>query len=351
MKELFKDAEKVGVRDTENFPTYFQIDSDVLFSRGEKNVEIMPIDEAVKKYGLREYLWKNIPKNKDRYTKIADENPTKGYFIRIKKGSNITAPIQSCLMMENIDSQNVHNIIIAEENSSAQILTGCTTRKSYCGRHIGISEFYVGKNAKLVFTMIHSWADEFIVRPRSKIIVEENGTFISNYINFEKVKDLQMYPSATLKNGAVGKMNTIIFADNGSIFDVGSELILNKNSKGEISSKVVAKDGNVVARGRIVGLSASFGHQECRGMLLSKNGAISSIPELIAKSELAELSHEAAIGRVREEALWYLMSRGFAEDEAISLIVRGFLDPELPELPEILKEELRKILDTAIKGL
>ena len=92
----------------------------------------------------------------------------------------------------------MHNVIIAEEGSELHIITGCATAAMIEreGLHIGISEFYVKKGAKITFTMIHNWAPRMAVRPRSGIIIEEGGTFLSNYVCLKPVRTLQMYPTA-----------------------------------------------------------------------------------------------------------------------------------------------------------
>ena len=151
----------------------------------QEGVELMPIMEALKKYdgsdgglNLQDYLWKAVQPDKDKYTaEAALHEYTQGYFIYARKGCKTVFPLQSCLYI-NIPGmkQVVHNIIIAEEDAQLDIITGCTTHKSVKkALHLGISEFYAGKNAKISFTMIHNWKDQTDVRPRSGMILEDGA--------------------------------------------------------------------------------------------------------------------------------------------------------------------------------
>ncbi|MCQ5336566.1 MAG: SufD family Fe-S cluster assembly protein [Candidatus Methanomethylicia archaeon] len=338
---------------------YFQVDHSVVLSRVASNIkglEILPIDEALLKYDwLKSYYWKAISVDQDKYTAIAELKSTKGYFIRAAPYTKISQPIQACLYIHSQGLlQAPHNIIIAEEGSEINIITGCTisSRNPY-GLHIGISEFYVKKNAKIIFTMVHSWNEGTYVRPRTGVIIEDGGVFISNYILLKPVRDLQAYPTAYLiGKDAKAKFNSIIYGSQDSIIDLGSRIILmNEGCSGESIFKVVATgNAKVYNRGQIIGQNRNTkGHLECRGMILCPTASIVAIPELIAEHSETELSHEAAIGKLQEEQLNYLMARGIPPDDAIGILVKGFLDPGLPGIPEILQSEIRKKIFTAIR--
>jgi Fe-S cluster assembly scaffold protein SufB len=343
--------------------TYFQMDHAVLLSQLAsriKGLELMPTDLALSKYDwLRAYYWKALSVEQDKYTAMAELRQTKGYFIRSAPNEKIEHPVQACLY---IDTEGVlqapHNIIIAEEGSELNIITGCTVgNRSKRAAHLGISEFYVKRNATIIFTMIHSWGDETYIRPRTAAIVEEGGTFISNYVLIKPVRDIQSYPTAYLTGrNAKAKFNSIVYASKDSIIDLGNRLILmEEGTSGESVFKVVATGtAKVYNRGQIIGQSKNTkGHLECRGLMLCPTASITAIPELIAEHSDTELSHEAAIGKLQEEQLHYLMSRGIQPDQAIGILVKGFLDPGLPGLPENLQAEIRgrlSLLDRSSGG-
>ena len=332
--------------------SFFQKDHSVIHCQTDfDGAEIMSATVAREKYdGLTEYWGKAVPADKDVYTKRAEEHQEHGYYIRSLPGANVHYPLQACLYLtEDKLAQDVHNIIIAEEGSNLNIITGCATAPGVrSGLHVGISEFFVKKGATLSFTMVHNWAEEMAVRPRSAVIVEEGGTFISNYICLVPAKNLQMYPAASLKGkGAVATFNSVLLARPGSFMDVGSRIILRgEGCRGEVISRVVSTGGTVIARGHLVGETPGVrAHLECKGLLLSDKGRIHAIPELEGKTSDLEMSHEAAVGKIAQEEVEYLMARGLSEQDATALIIKGFLSLDIVGLPSDLKKELERMIE------
>ncbi|NLE04080.1 MAG: SufD family Fe-S cluster assembly protein, partial [Crenarchaeota archaeon] len=275
------------------------------------------------------------------------------YFIRILPGAEITFPLQSCLMITKPDfEQRVHNIIIAEEGSKAHIISSCLQHSNIQNAaHLGISEVYVKKNALLNFTMVHQWSEDTLVRPRSGAEIEDNATFISNYVCMRPVRDVQMYPSANCKgdNSRVS-FNSILYGHENSLLDVGSKAILSgKGSKAEMISRAISREGsNLIIRGLIEGNSSECkGHIECRGLLLDDKSLMQSIPELIARKKGVEITHEAAVGKISEKEITYLMTRKLSRDQAVSLIIRGFMDSDILGLPDSLNAEIKKLINAS----
>jgi hypothetical protein len=237
-----------------------------------------------------------------------------------------------------------------EEDAELHILTGCAvSHETKSGLHLGISEVYVKKGGKLTFTMIHNWGEDIEVRPRSAGIVEEGGVFQNNYILLKPVKDLQMYPTITLNGkGAVARFNSVMVAPEGSYIDSGSRVIMNApDCKTEIIARTITTGGTIINRGDIQGKHVpGRGHLECKGLILG-DGVIHAIPELYASVEGVELSHEAAVGKIAQEEIEYLMARGMDEEEATSTIVRGFLNVDIMGLPDKLREAIEKTMEEA----
>ncbi len=362
-KNIVQRALSVGIstEEKERAGTYFQIDHSAILQAIRETfsgkAEIMSTEEALKKYHwAKEYWWKIVAAGTDKFTALAKLKWDQGYFIRVLEGQKITIPLQACLFISKDNfNQNVHNLIIAEPNSEAQIITGCTVHPNVqSGLHVGISEFYVKKNAKLTFTMIHNWAQNFNVRPRTAALVDDDATFVSNYMCMKPVKSLQMYPVAYCKgaNSRV-RFNTILHGGQNSYLDVGSKVVLQgKGSRGEIITRAIASNNaQINARGLLVGEHEdSKAHLECRGLLLSDEAYIHAIPELVGKVKGTELSHEAAVGKIAEEQIQYLMARGFSESEAESLIIRGFMDVSIFGLPDVLKKDTERMIDATFGG-
>ena len=338
--------------------TFIQKDLSVVHSRSsQEGMEIMDIEEALGRYSwLQDYWWKAVPVDMDKYTARAELHQEHGYFIRALPGVKSVYPVQACLYMEEDNLvQDVHNIVIAEEGSELHIITGCATAPHVkSGLHVGISEFYVKKGAKLTFTMIHNWAEKMAVRPRSATIVEEGGVFLSNYVCMQPVGTLQTYPVTQLVGeGATVRYNSILVAAPESEMDVGSRVFLKaKNTRAEIISRAITTGGKVIARGHIIGEVPNIkAHLECKGLILSDEGMIHAVPELEGHKQDVDLSHEAAVGKIAQEEVEYLMARGLSEEEATSTIVRGFLHVEIEGLPKELKAEMDRAVEISEKSL
>ena len=134
--------------------------------------------------------------------------------------------------------------------------------------------------------------------------------------------------------------------------DIGGRLILSgKDTRGEIISRAITTGGDIIARGHLIGnVPGVKGHLECKGLILG-GGRIQAVPELDGNAEELELSHEAAVGRINRDEIEYLMARGLSEDEAISVIVRGFLHVDIEGLPAELQEEIERNIQMADKGV
>lgn len=337
--------------------TYIQKDSTAVFSfSNDEGLEVIPIKEALEKLDwVRDYYWKLIAVDTDKYTSRAHTHLQDGYVIRALPGCKVSFPVQTCLYLEHEGStQNVHNIVIAEEGSELHVISGCAAAAHLTkGLHIGISEFYVKKNAKLSFTMIHHWAEEMMVRPRSVTTVEEGGLFLSNYVSMKPIKSIQAYPTTYLKGrGAVARFYSLLVGSPGSELDIGGRVYLQESdTRAEIVSRAITNGGNIIARGDLVGeVPGVKGHLECHGLILNE-GLMKAIPELTGKVDGVEMSHEAAVGKIAQDEILYLMSRGLTEEEATATIVRGFLSVDIPGLPPQLKSQIDRAVELSQKDM
>jgi Fe-S cluster assembly scaffold protein SufB len=317
----------------------------------------MSTGQALEKYDwLPDYWWQAVAVDSDKYTAHVELSQNSGYFIRALPGQKTVYPVQACLYLAKSKlAQNAHNIIIAEEGSELHIITGCTTalEKDY-GLHLGVSEFYIKRGAKVTFTMIHNWTPEMAVRPRTGVIIEQDGLFLSNYVIMKPVLSLQTNPLANcVGENATVRFNSVLVATPRSSMDVGSRVLLNaKGSRTEIISRAITTGGHIIARGYIEGNAPEVkGHLECRGLILDEEGLIHAVPELKGTLAGVDLSHEAAVGKIAEEELEYLMSRGLTRSEATATIVRGFLRVEIEGLPPMLSAELQRAIEASEQDL
>jgi hypothetical protein len=348
----------IELTDEDHAGTFLQADRSIMHCKtSQPGLEILPIREALQKYdGLKEYYWRLVSVETDKYTAAAELELDNGYFIRALPGARIAQPVEACLYIRTEGmAQHVHNIVVAEPGSQLHIITGCTTHPGVnSGLHLGISEFFVKKDAHLTFTMVHNWAENIHVRPRSAILVEEGGVYLSNYIVLKPVKSVQMYPSVRLAGErAVARLNSVVVAHPGSELDLGGKVVLEApHTKAEVIARTVTTGGTAIARGHLIGKVAPCkAHLECRGLILAKKGIMYAVPELTGEVAGVEMSHEAAVGKIAQEEIEYLMARGLTEDEAASTIVRGFLNVEIEGLPQALKDDIERTIQETEKGL
>ncbi len=347
--------------DKDRSGTFYHVDQSTVYSKVNElfqgKIELMDTKKALEKYSwLEEYMWKLVDKNKDEYTRKVAENWSGGYFMRIMPGAEITFPLQSCLLItkKNLE-QRVHNIIIAEEGSKSHIITSCVQHSSVPdAAHLGVSEIYVKKGAMLNFTMIHQWSENTLVRPRSAAEVGDKAKFVSNYVCMRPVRDVQMYPAAFCSGAeSTVSFNSILYGHINSLLDIGSKAVLTgKGSKAEMVSRAIAREGSkMIIRGLIEGSNADCkGHLECRGLLIDDEAFLQSIPELIAKKKGVEITHEAAVGKISEREITYLMTRKLSRDQAVSLIIRGFMDVGILGLPDTLNAEIKRIVEASAEA-
>ncbi|HJJ42411.1 MAG TPA: SufD family Fe-S cluster assembly protein [Methanocorpusculum sp.] len=319
-----------------------------------EGIEVMMIDKALEKYDwLKNYFWNVVPADTDEYTKYVSEHPQLGFVIIAHKGAKTTFPLQSCMFMQGDKIQSVHNIVIAEEGSEVHLITGCASSvKTNDGAHYGINEIYVGRNAKVTSTMIHTWGENIEVYPRTASIIEEGGTFLSNYVCMKPAKMVQMYPTSWLKGeGAVARFSSVIVAGKGTHADIGSRAVLQApHTSAELITRAITNGGEIISRGSIIAEAPKTkGHIECRGLIL-KDGIMHAIPEIDGHVTDIELSHEAAVGKIARDEIEYLMARGLSEEEATATIIRGFLDVRIDGLPDALQKQIDDAIDSADHG-
>ena len=366
-KQTKKDLLKVGVDTDENnrSGSFLQVDQSNIFTNNtmSNSVEVMNIGVALDKYKwLEDYIWNVVKPDADKYTaktalREQKDGINSGYFVRSLPGTREVMPVQACMFIgEEGIMQTAHNVIIAEENSELHLITGCATGDDISSAmHVGVSEMYLKPGDKITFTMVHNWAEQVEVRPRTGVKLMDNSTYINNYILTSPVSTLQSYPTAYCD----GENSRAIFQSiqggkKDSIIDVGSRVLLNaKGARGEVISRAVSQDeSKIYSRGHLAGTVPDVnGHLECHGLVLEDNSFIYAVPELEASSANLEMSHEAAVGKISEDEINYLTSRGITEEDAESMIVRGFLNMDITGLPDELAEQTQNMIDMSVEGM
>ena len=325
----------------------------------QQDFELLPLAEAFRRYNWleKEYSFKAVAKDYDAITQqCANQEKPLGVFIRVKKGAQVQLPCQIAMYMTADNStQTVHNIVILEEGSRLELITGCVSKHEINGGvHQAVEEYYIGKDATFVSTMVHSWGKHVTVYPRSGAVVGENGRYESNYISMSPAMMIESNPQTYLNgNGASAQHLTIVLGVPGSHINTDGNVYLNaENTSAELLHRGVCTGGKMHQGGLIIANASGRGHVDCAGMLLDakEEGYIQSVPGLRSYHPDARLSHEASIGKIAPEQLEYLMSRGMDEREAISLLIRGFLGADVMGLGVKLDEQIAEIAEIAGHG-
>lgn len=339
--------------------SYVQLDHSILHQvTNARDLDIMGIEQALEAYPevKEKYWWKAVPVDADKYTAQVALDRNHGYFVRAEPGGKFVFPLQACLFIgqEGL-AQNVHNIVLAEEGSELNIITGCAADVGVkSALHLGVTEIYVKRKAKVTYTMIHNWAEQIAVRARTEVFVEEGGQYFSNYIIMQPVRTVQMYPTVHLMGKeAVARLNSTMVATPGSHLDIGGRVVLEApRSSAEILSRSVTTGGTVIARGHLRGEAPQVkAHLECDALILADHGVVHAIPELEGRAADVDMHHEAAVGRIAREKIEYLMARGLTEQQATTIIVRGFLKTDVTGLPEQLQAELDEVIQACEASL
>lgn len=296
------------------------------------NINNPKVEKYIKQYDVQENTF-------DEYT---------GYLINLAKDSQ--SSIQTCFLTSQSGfEQNVRNVIVAEENSKLDIFTGCLSNAHVKGNsHNAITDMFVGKNATMTFNMIHSWGETSIVLPKTRIHVEEGGVFISNYVVWERVKEIRSNPQAFVRDGGKAVMQSLVYSHTDNVLDIGGKIFLQGGeSSGEILSSVVSEGGEYKTVTEITGEGDnSRGHIECNAVLLEQAGEVETVPLLKARNSSVQLSHEASIGKISKEEIQYLQTKGLNEDQARELIVKGFVNDSVKKMPESVQEKIENMMDS-----
>jgi Fe-S cluster assembly scaffold protein SufB len=337
--------------------SHLQEDTTVTYTtKADGGVVAMNPDVAILKYPwLNEFVHRLVPVGLDKYTALCTAYSIGGVFLWIKEGTIADVPIQACFLMEieNL-AQLPYIVIIVEPYAKVNIISGCVMNPGCTmGVHGCVTEIYIGKGSEVTFNIIHNFKPGYHVRPKVGVMVEEDATYIENYIEVGEPESSQLYPTVILRgNNSRASLRSLFFGKGNADFDIGSAIVFTgENTRGEIVSRTVVLDESTVRlRGSLKAFAPTArGHMECRALLLSDKAKAIAYPTLKSLSPEASLTHEAAVGKIAEEQLFYLMSKGLSKEEAVSTIVRGFLDIEIPGIPHSLQAFMSGLISKTTK--
>ena len=280
-----------------------------------------------------------------------------GSFVYVPKGVSVTIPLQSYFRLNAPGAgQFEHTLIIVDEGAYLHFIEGCSAPKyNVANLHAGCVELYVGKNAKLRYSTIENWSKNMYNLNTKRAIVEEGGTIewvsgsFGSHVSY-------LYLMSILK-GDDSKMEFtgITFAGEGQNLDTGAKVVhTGKRTSSYINTKSISKDGGISTFRSSVQIgkqaSGSKASVSCQSLMLDDISRSDTVPAMDIRTRDANVGHEAKIGRISDEAVFYLMSRGISEEDARAMIVSGFADDVSKELPLEYAVEMNNLIQLEMKG-
>ena len=280
-----------------------------------------------------------------------------GSFVYVPKGVSVTIPLQSYFRLNAPGAgQFEHTLIIVDEGAYLHFIEGCSAPKyNVANLHAGCVELFVGKNATLRYSTIENWSKNMYNLNTKRAKVEEGGKIewvsgsFGSHVSY-------LYPMSILNGeGASAEFTGITFAGKGQNLDTGTKVVHNApNTSSYVNTKSISKDGGVSTFRSSVVVNSKAKHSKsavsCQSLMLDDISRSDTIPAMDIRTKDANIGHEARIGRISDEAVFYLMSRGISEEDARAMIVSGFADEVSKELPLEYAMEMNNLIRLEMKG-
>lgn len=364
VREVF---DKIGVPEAEK--KYLagvggQYDSEVIYhslKKGleEKGVEFLSMDDGLKEHPeiVREYFGSVVPTEDNKLAALNSAVWSGGSFVYVPEGVKVGLPLQAYFRINaERAGQFERTLIVAEEGAKVEYAEGCSAPAYSAGAlHAAVVEVVVKERAEVKYTTVQNWYKNVYNLVTKRSVVLEDGKMEWVDCNLGSKATIK-YPSCVLKGRrSVGSMLSIVVSGEGQEQDAGAKMFhLGEETRSEIVSKSIAKDGGrSVYRGLVQIAPQAKGARarvECDALILDGESRSDTYPTNRVLTKEATLEHEAAVSRVGEEQLFYLMARGMSEEEAIAMIVKGFLEPVISELPLEYSVELNRLVDLEMEG-
>jgi Fe-S cluster assembly protein SufB len=325
----------------------------------EKGVIFLDMDSALREYPeiVREYFGTVIPSADNKFAALNTAVWSGGSFIYVPKGVHIDMPLQAYF---RINTQNMgqfeRTLIIVDEGAYVHYVEGCTAPiYSSDSLHSAVVEIIIKAGGRCRYTTIQNWSNNVYNLVTKRAVAYRNATM--EWVDGNLGSRLTMkYPAVILKEeGAHGEVLSIAFAGAGQHQDAGAKIThLAPNTTSQIISKSISKDGGRASyRGLLKiaeGADNCKSNVVCDALLLDDLSRSDTYPTIEIESQNVTMGHEASVSKIGEDQLFYLMSRGMGEDEANALIVNGFLEPLVKELPMEYALELNRLIQIQLEG-
>ncbi len=359
--------EKLGIPEAERkflAGVEAQYDSEVVYSSIKTDLErqgviFMTTDEALKHHPdiFKEYFGTVIPIEDNKFAALNSAVWSGGSFIYVPPGVHVEIPLQAYFRINSKHAgQFERTLIIADEGSFVQYVEGCTAPiYTTDALHSAVVEIIVKKNARVRYTTIQNWSTDVYNLVTKRAIAHEDA--VMEWVDGNLGSKVTMkYPAVYMVGrGARGEVLSIAFAGNGQHQDAGAKIVhAAPDTKGRITSKSISLgSGRATYRGLVKaypGASSIKCNVECDALLLSPDARTDTYPYIQVEEEYAQIGHEARVSRLNDEQIFYLMSRGLPKEEAIAMIISGFIEPITKELPLEYAVELNRLIQLEMEG-
>jgi Fe-S cluster assembly protein SufB len=322
-------------------------------------VIFLDMDSGLKEYPeiVKEYFGTVIPSADNKFAALNTAVWSGGSFVYVPAGVKVDIPLQAYFRInaENM-GQFERTLIIVEEGAEVHYIEGCTAPVySTNSLHSAVVEIIVKKDGKCRYTTIQNWANNIFNLVTKRAVAYENASM--EWVDGNIGSRLTMkYPSVYLMGrGAKGEVLSVAYAGEGQHQDAGAKMIhAAPDTTSRITNKSVSKNGGrTTYRGLakvMPGATNAKVNVVCDALILDEESASDTIPFIEIEEDKATLAHEATVGKIGEDQLFYLMSRGLSEAEALSMIVLGFMEPFTRELPMEYAVELNRLIQMEMEG-
>lgn len=342
-----------------------QFDSELVYHNIRKEIAAQgviysDVESALHgEYGdmIREHFMKLVTPRDHKFAALHGAVWSGGSFVYVPKGVKLDIPLQSYFRLNSPGAgQFEHTLIIVEEDAYLHFIEGCSAPKySVANLHAGCVEIFVRKNAKVRYSTIENWSKNMYNLNTKRAIVEEGGSIEWVSGSFGS-RVSYLYPMSILNGeGARAEFNGVTFAGAGQDLDTGAKIVHNApNTTSYINSRSISKGGGRNTYRSSIYISEKAKNSKsavtCESLMLDNISTSDTIPVMDVRTKDADVGHEASIGRISDESIFYLMSRGFSEEDAKAMIVSGFADNISKELPLEYAVEMNNLIRLEMIG-
>ena len=306
---------------------------------------------------IRSHFMKLVPPTDHKFAALHGAVWSGGSFVYVPKGVSVEIPLQSYFRLNAPGAgQFEHTLIIVDEGAYLHFIEGCSAPKyNVANLHAGCVELYVGEGATLRYSTIENWSKNMYNLNTKRAKVEKGGKVewisgsFGSHVSY-------LYPMSVLSGeGARAEFTSVTFAGRGQNLDTGTKVVHNApDTSSYINTRSISKDGGISTfRSSVVVTEKAKGAKSsvsCQSLMLDDISRSDTVPAMDIRTADADIGHEAKIGRISDEVVFYLMSRGMSEEEARALIVSGFADNVGKELPLEYAVEMNNLIRLEMKG-